>query len=106
MAASDDVWDRFIELGHDGNGPVIPADCYHLYLDLRGSGFTFTAEAGDGAPVLVVSPPEALTDEDCAGIRRWKWHLLMLMDFDGQPGLDAHLLCSDDARRTTAAGRL
>ena len=102
MAASDDVRDRFIELGPDGNGPVIPADCYHLYLGLRGSGFTFTAEAGDHAPVLAVTPPEALTDEDCAAIRRWKWHLLMLMGFDGQPGLDAHLLCPEDARRTSA----
>ena len=93
MAASDDVWDRFIELGHDGAGPIIPADCYGLYITLRGRGLTFTSEAGDHTPVLVVSPPEALTDEDCADIRRWKWHLLMLMEFDGR--LDAQVLFTD-----------
>ena len=93
MAASDDVWDRFIELGHDGAGPIIPADPYHLYLGLRERGFTFAVEAaGDRAPILVVCPPEALTDDDCSSIRRWKWHLPMLMDFEGRPGLDAHLL--------------
>ena len=26
MPTSDDVWDRFIELGHDGTGPIVPAD--------------------------------------------------------------------------------
>ena len=103
MAASDDVWDRFIELGHDGTGPIVPKESYDLYVGLRDRGLTFTAEAGDHTPILVVSPPEALTDEDCAFIRRWKWHLLMLMDFEGRPGLDAHLLISDDARQTSAA---
>lgn len=91
MAASNDVWDRFIELGHDGTGPIIPKDCYGLYITLRGRGLTFTSEAGYHTPVLVVSPPEALTDEDCGDIRRWKWHLLVLMDFDARSDLDPRL---------------
>ena len=111
MPTSDDVWDRFIELGHDGTGPIVPADSYHLYLDLRERGFTFTVEAGDRSPVLVVCPPDLLTDDDCKSIRRWKWHLLALMDFDGRPGLDAHLRFTDvssvvRSECDTAVGRL
>ena len=83
------------------------------YLTAAG-GSAYSAEvkrAGDRSPVLVVCPPDLLTDDDCKSIRRWKWHLLALMDFDGRPGLDAHLRFTDvssvvRSECDTAVGRL
>ena len=86
MAASDD---RFVPLGHLGAGPVIPVDCYRLYLELGERGFTMTTEAA--GKVLVVQPPEKLTGADVTRLKRWRWHLLMMLDYFAKPEFDAHL---------------
>jgi hypothetical protein len=78
-----DVDDRFVHLQ---GGLIVPAPAYLLLLDLEARGFAVVRD-GD---TLIVRPPNRLTREDCASIRRWKWHLLMLLDYDARPHLDAH----------------
>lgn len=84
MAGSD----RFVQLGQRG-GPLIPADGYHLYVELGERGFAMTAE--DAGKVLVVRPPEKLTTADVARLKRWRWHLLLILDYFARPHFDAHL---------------
>ena len=80
--AGSDFWDSFVPLV---DGPVLPADAYRLWLDLRDRGFSLTADDR----VLVVEPAERLTPADCAACRRWKWHLLALIDYDGRTDFGA-----------------
>ena len=85
MAVSDDVWDRFVPLV---DGPLMPADAYRLWCDLRARGFSLTHEDR----TLVVTPPDRLTRADCDACRRWKWHLMQLADYDARTDFDALLV--------------
>jgi hypothetical protein len=69
MAASE-----FITLK---DGPTVPAAPLVLLLDLEARGFTLCQD-GDA---LLIHPYERLTVSDCASIKRWRWHLLMLLDY-------------------------
>ncbi|HXG90008.1 MAG TPA: hypothetical protein VNJ02_16900 [Vicinamibacterales bacterium] len=86
MDASDFGADRFVTLR--GLAVPVPADAYRLLLNLEVRAFNVSRE---GDRVLVVEPHQRLTPEDLASIRRWKWHLLILIDYCNQPHLDAHL---------------
>jgi hypothetical protein len=91
-----EVDDRFVT---HKDGMVVPAPAYCLLLDLERRDFSITGE-GD---MLMVHPPERLTREDCTRIRRWKWHLLMLIDYCARPDRDAHLFRDDTATAPTDA---
>jgi hypothetical protein len=84
MGASDRHLDRFITLR---GGFVVPAPAFILMLGLEDRGFVVTRE-GD---TLIVQPGVRLTPDDRTTIRRWKQHLLALLHYCRQPGLDAHL---------------
>jgi hypothetical protein len=73
--ASGDYHDRYVVLK---GGPVLPVEPMLLALDLEERGFTMTRDEG---AVLSVQPYQRLTPEDCAAIRRWKWHLLSIVDY-------------------------
>jgi hypothetical protein len=59
-------------------GLALPVQAVQLALELEERGFQMSRE---GAYTLVVKPHEYLTDNDCLRIRRWKWHLLALLDY-------------------------
>jgi hypothetical protein len=59
-------------------GLVLPVEPVQLAIDLEERGFSLTREESD---TLSVQPWERLTPEDCAHIRRWKWHLLSIVDY-------------------------
>lgn len=84
MGASEDFDDRFVTLQ---GGMIVPAPAFVLMLDLERRAFTVSRD-GD---TFVVGPAAQLTPEDCAAIRRWKHHLLMLLDYCARPDLDKHL---------------
>ncbi|HXG70037.1 MAG TPA: hypothetical protein VNJ04_05415 [Gemmatimonadaceae bacterium] len=88
MAASD-YHDRFVTLR---NGPIVPAQAYLLLLDLERRDFRITREG----QTLIVQPPARLTTADCTAIRRWKWHLLGLLDYCQRPDNDAHLFTDNE----------
>lgn len=92
MGDSDDLFVTFRD------GLIIPAPAYLLLLDLEQRDFTVSRE---GATTLLVRPPDRLTHEDCASIRRWKWHLLMLLDYCTRSDLDAHLFTDRTPLTTT-----
>lgn len=97
--AGSDFDDRFVMLR---DGPIVPAAAYVLLLDLEARGFSVTREQDT---VLVVQPPGQLTPEDCASIKRWKWHLLGLLDYCTHPNPDAYLFRDDTPSATTADTR-
>jgi hypothetical protein len=72
MAKADS--DRYVLLR---GGLAIPVDPMLLALELEERGFRLHREDD----VLVVQPHERLTRDDCARIRRWKLHLLALLDY-------------------------
>ena len=72
--ASSDHHDRYVQLQ---GGPILPAAPILLALDLEARGFRMRREPGD---ILDVQPHQRLTADDCAQIRRWKWHLLTIVD--------------------------
>ena len=53
-----------------------------MAYEIESRGFTLTRLDGD---VLSVQPYERLTRQDCAAIRRWKWHLLAIADYSAVP---------------------
>lgn len=55
--------------------PVAPV---LLLLDLEARGLHVDRDGDD----LTVSPGDQLTDTDCREIRRWKVHLLALVDYE------------------------
>jgi hypothetical protein len=61
-----------------GQRLALPVEAIRLALKLEERGFLLSRE---GEETLVVHPPERLTEEDCRSIRRWKWHLLALLDY-------------------------
>ena len=70
MAASD-----FVTLK---NGPTVPLAPLLLLLKLEERLFSLRQD-GDA---LLVQPPGQLTADDCASIRRWRWHLLALVAYE------------------------
>jgi hypothetical protein len=58
-------------------GLALPLEPILLALELEERGFGLTRD-GD---VLSVQPYERLTRDDCQRIRRWKLHLLALIDY-------------------------
>jgi hypothetical protein len=83
MAASE-LDEKFVFLK---GGLVVLVEAYCLLLELERRGLRLSR---DGA-VLVVTPASTLTEADCVRIRRWKLHLLMLMDYCARTDVDAHL---------------
>lgn len=77
MASSDhpDQPDRYVQLK---NGLVLPVEAVRLALALEERGFTLQREDDD---TLSAQPYERLTPADFAAIRRWKWHLLAVVDY-------------------------
>ena len=73
MAGSDPS--RFVLLK---NGLALPIDPILLALELEERGFSMTREEDD---VLSVQPYERLTPDDYTRIRRWKFHLLSLLEY-------------------------
>jgi hypothetical protein len=73
--ASSDHRDRFVQLK---DGPLLPAEPYLLALGLEQRGFRMTRHDGD---VLDVQPHGRLTADDCVRIRKWKQHLLAIVDY-------------------------
>ena len=63
-------------------GLALPIEPLELALELESRGFSF---GQDGEGMLVVRAHECLTDDDRRRIRRWKWHLLALVDYQA-PG--------------------
>ncbi len=93
MGDSDSFNEKFVSLQ---GGLIVPAAPYVLILALEARGFTVTRDDD----TLVVEPAERLTDEDCLVITRWKWHLLILVDYVARGDHDAHLFT--DAPATTS----
>jgi hypothetical protein len=61
------------------SGPIIPVDAYRLLLELEERGYHLRRK--DETLVVVTPADKPLTDADCARVRQWKWHLLMLIDY-------------------------
>jgi hypothetical protein len=59
-------------------GLALPVEPVVLLLGLEARGFSVRRD-GDA---LVVQPYHQLTRDDCAAIRRWKAHLLALVDYE------------------------
>lgn len=59
-------------------GSALPLEPLRLLLDLERRGFAVW-QLGAG---LAVEPRDGLTPEDCQLIRRWKHHLLALLDYE------------------------
>ena len=60
-------------------GLTLPLAAVQLALDLEQRGLHLRREDGD---VLFVGPRERLTDDDRAGLRKWKLHLLAILAHD------------------------
>ncbi|HEY1307299.1 MAG TPA: hypothetical protein VGF24_27275 [Vicinamibacterales bacterium] len=75
MDASDR---RYVSLR---GGLVVPVETYLLMFELEDRGFCLNRD-GD---VLVVEPHQRLTADDCGRIRRWKRHILALLDYEPPP---------------------
>ena len=73
MAGSDS--DRYVLLP---GGLALPVEPILLAMELEDRGFTLTREEPD---TLSVQPYQRLTREDCTRIRRWKHHILSLLDY-------------------------
>jgi hypothetical protein len=60
-------------------GLTVPAEPLLLIFELERRGFTLETEGED---TLIVQPHDRLTREDCARIRRWKFHILSLVAYE------------------------
>jgi hypothetical protein len=73
--------DRNPALGDDcvvlRSGLALPVEPIKLALELEERGFRLAREGED---TLVVRPNRGLTDEDHRRVRRWKPHLLALLE--------------------------
>lgn len=65
--------DRFVILP----GLIVPIEPHQLLNELEARGLRFRVDGDE----LVVVPCGRLTDVDRDAIRRWKWHLLALVEF-------------------------
>ena len=59
-------------------GLALPVEPIQLAIDLESRDFSLRQEDGD---VLSVQPCQRLTEQDCAAIRKWKRHLLSLLNY-------------------------
>ncbi len=59
-------------------GLCVPVTPIELLLDLESRGLTLSRDGDD----LLISPPGRLTDDDRTALRRWKPHLLALVDYE------------------------
>jgi len=66
-----------VELVTLKGGITCPVAPILLLLSLEGRGFSVRQE-GDG---LIVQPYQQLTAEDCQAIRRWKPHLIAVLNY-------------------------
>jgi hypothetical protein len=64
-------------------GLTLPLPAVALALDLERRGLYLRREDWN---VLVVGPRKYLTEDDRAGIGRWKPHLLALLEYCDRPG--------------------
>lgn len=58
-------------------GLCVPLEPFLLALELEARGFTVRRD-GDA---LIVQPHDQLTADDCRRIRRWKPHLIALLEY-------------------------
>lgn len=66
------------------DGLAVPIEPLQLALDLEQRGCSIERVGDD----LFVRPRSLLTDADRDALRRWRWHMLALLDrCDGQPCL-------------------
>jgi hypothetical protein len=70
MAASE----RFVLLK---GGLAVPIEPMQLLFNLQERGFSLVPD-GDA---LIVQPCDQLTAEDCRSLRRWKLHILALLEY-------------------------
>lgn len=73
--ASSDRRDRYVLLQ---NGLALPLEPLLLALELEERGLHLSRE---GVDTLVVQPHQQLTAEDRERVRRWKYHLLSIVDY-------------------------
>ena len=66
--------DRFVLLR---GGLALPVEPYLLLLDLEARGLKVTRDGDD----VLVRPGGHLTPDDCQQFRRWKLHVLALLDY-------------------------
>jgi hypothetical protein len=59
-------------------GLTVPLAPFELVLGLERRGFSMRREGGD----LLVVPGRCLTEEDRTLIRRWKTHILALLEYE------------------------
>lgn len=84
MSTSSDT-PRFVILR---SGPVVPVDVLRLVWRLEHAGFMFgLTDEHD----VWVSPGSRLTDADRDELRRWKRHIVALLDHFERTPLDEHL---------------
>jgi hypothetical protein len=81
MASSDDGYrespdGRYVLLP---GGLALPVEPIFLMHELQSRGFVLRREGDD--TTLSVQPWQKLTDEDRTRIRRWKCHLLSIVDY-------------------------
>jgi hypothetical protein len=81
-AKSPAASDRLVTLA---GGLTVPAEPLLLLFDLQERKFVLTVD-GD---TLVVEPHDRLTSDDCRAIRRWKWHILALLEYQAPEVADA-----------------
>ena len=89
---SDPFADRFVTLR---GGPIVPAPAFLLLLDLERRGCSVER---DGRALVIGRVPGSRTDR--TAIRRWKWHLLMLLAYCTRTDPHAHLFRDDDPPTT------
>jgi hypothetical protein len=70
MSASD-----FVTLN---SGYVVPVEAMRLALDLEARGCQLVLEDGGG---ILVGPRDLVTDDDRAGIRRWRRHFIEILTY-------------------------
>ena len=66
---------RFVQLAC---GLVVPAEPLMLLLDLEARGFALTRDGDD----ILIRPFSQLTPEDCRQVRKWKRHVLAVLDYE------------------------
>ena len=67
--------DRFVQLR---GGMVVPIEPVLLALDLEARGFRMVSDDGD----IVITPFSKLTQEDCRQLRRWKQHVISILNYE------------------------
>jgi hypothetical protein len=59
-------------------GPTLPVEPVLLALDLEARGFRMVPDNGD----ILITPFSKLTPEDCRQIRRWRQHVLTILNYE------------------------